>query len=157
MISKRRKGVSYERRLADLLWRRGFACIRGGASGAGSRRRFVPDVVAMKSGAIFVFEVKVRSDEEVIYIDVERIEKLMDFAKRAGGKAFIAVKYSGSEWRFVPIEKLQPSSTGSSYRLDPETVKNFGLTIKDLERLCVSATQQSLSEWMCNEYGGKRD
>ncbi len=152
---KRRKGISYERRLVDLLWKRGFACIRGGASGAGSRRRFVPDVVAMKSGVIFVFEVKVRSDEDVIYIDVERIEKLMDFAKRAGGRAFIAVKYGGSEWRFVPVEKLQLSSTGSSYKIDPETVKNSGLTIKDLERLYVSATQQSLSEWVCNGHEGK--
>ena len=147
LISKE-KGSHYERRLVELLWRRGFACVRGGSSGGGCRRRFVPDVIAMRNGVILVFEVKIRSKEDVVYIEATKVSKLLDFAKRAGGRAFIAIKYGRSEWKFIPVDKLSPSLTGASYRIDPDMVKRDGLTLRDLEVMCSLGKVSNLGKWL---------
>lgn len=136
--------MRYERELARLLWERGFACIRGGASGAGVRSRFVPDLTAMRRGLILVMEVKVRSREEPIYVEKEKIEKLREFAERAGAIPLLAVKYRGHPWYFVPITKLIPCST--TYRVDPELVRREGLRLSDLEKL--TGRQSELMRWL---------
>jgi len=96
------KGTRAENELANILWEEGFAVVRGPSSGGGSKKRFQPDLVAVREGAVIAIEVKARSDEGPIYIEAEQVLGLAEFARRAGGKAFIAYRAKGGEWRFPP-------------------------------------------------------
>lgn len=104
--------------------------MRAPASGAKIKRAKYPDVVAIKKGRVAVFEVKSRSKEGSVYVDKEQVEKLLNFAERAGGKAYIAVRISGRGWLFVPVSKLEDA--GSSYKVSKESL-NEGMTIEQLE------------------------
>lgn len=87
----------------------GFAAIRGPASGAKVKRSVYPDVVAIRNGLVLVFEVKYRKKIETVYLPRNQVEKLLEFARRAGGIALIAIKISElHEWRVIPVEKLEP-------------------------------------------------
>ena len=142
MRSLKSKGFRAERILANKLWELGFAVVRGGASGGGVRRRFTPDIVAMRSGRIIVLEVKYRSREEPIPIERSRVEKLLDFAKRAGGEVYIAVKYGRREWRFIPLSDLLEQSGSDCENkyiyVRPEHVEKHGLTLRQLAERVLS-------------------
>jgi Holliday junction resolvase len=119
----RRRGFHYERELAKLLYRAGFAVIRAPASGSRAKRVFYPDIVAIYKKNILVFEVKARSEPCDIYIEKEKVERLRDFAERAGGEAYIAVKIiSLGEWRVVPLDKLWETEEGN-YRVSKFTLE----------------------------------
>ncbi|HWQ18031.1 MAG TPA: Holliday junction resolvase Hjc [Sulfolobales archaeon] len=118
-----RAGVQQERDLALRLWEMGFAVIRAPASGAKAKRLLYPDLVAIRSGKIYAFEVKTRIKEEPIYIEKEQVEKLLEFIRRSGGKGYIAVKIIGSAggWKLVPLEVLKKTRSGN-YKLDDEAL-----------------------------------
>jgi len=112
-LEVRRKGFEHERELARRLFREGFAVIRAPASGAKVFRLIYPDVVAIFKGRVLVFEVKAYSSFRPVYIDARRYERLMNFAERAGGEAFLAFKLVGTgEWRLVPFTKLEKTKSG---------------------------------------------
>lgn len=126
----RARGYRAERELVIKLWRRGFAVMRAPASGSKVKRAMYPDVVAIKRGRVAVFEVKSRSKEETMYLDREQVKKMIEFAERAGGKAFVAIKISGRDWVFIPAERLEP--TNSAYRVGREAIAE-GLDVEQLE------------------------
>ncbi|RLG77574.1 MAG: Holliday junction resolvase [Thermoprotei archaeon] len=128
-----RRGFDAERDLVRKLWKCGFAVIRGPASGSRIKRAVCPDVVAIKNRNVFVFEVKKRSKYDSIYLDKEQVLKLVEFARRAGGEAFIAVKISNNPWKFIPVNKLV--DVGSSYKVPRDEIE-AGLDIDDLVRMC---------------------
>ncbi len=132
---RRRKGFHYERELARTLWRKGFACMRAPASGAKVKRVKYPDVVAIKNGVTLVFEVKTRSKPGAIYIERKQVEKIVEFASRAGGRAFIAVRVlDGRGWRFVPVEELE-ETRGGNYKVSEEVLENKSLSLEELIRM----------------------
>ncbi len=129
----RRLGFQRERELVRLFWKKGFACMRAPASGAKVKRTVYPDVVALKNGFTLIFEVKTREKRGTIYIEKEKIEKLLEFARRVKSKAyaFIAVKFlDGSGWRFIPVELLE-ETRGGRFKVTEEAY-NKGLTLKEL-------------------------
>ncbi|GAB6147713.1 Holliday junction resolvase Hjc [Stetteria hydrogenophila] len=111
----KRKGSLYENELANILWEQGFAVVRGPSSGGGVRRRFQPDLVAMRGGVILVFEVKT-AGEKPLYIDGDKVRRLAEFARRAGARAFIAVRVKGGGWRFHSLESLE-ETVGGNFKL----------------------------------------
>ncbi len=123
----RRRGLDRERDLARKLWEMGFASMRAPASGAKAKHFVQPDVIAVKDGAVFVFEVKSRS-ELPLYVDSEQVEKLSEWAARARARAFIAVHYSRS-WHFVPLGGIE--RVGRTYRVDEDDVAH-ALRLEDL-------------------------
>jgi len=126
-----RAGVQHERDLAIRLWEMGFAVIRGPASGAKAKRIQYPDLVAIRSGRVYAFEVKTRVKEEPIYVESSQVEKLAEFSRRAGGRPFIAVKIVGSTgWKLVPLDFLKPTR-GGNYKVDEECLSK-ALTLKDI-------------------------
>ena len=132
-MSRRKLGFQRERNLVKMFWKHGFACMRAPASGAKTRRVIYPDIVAMKDGVIFVIEVKTREKTESIYIERGKIERLTEFADRAGGYAYIAVRFLDRPvWLFIPAEKLRKTKTGN-YCIDSNTLKE-ALTFKELIR-----------------------
>ncbi len=105
--SNTRRGIRAERDLVYRLWRQGFAVLRGPASGAKAKHIFYPDVVAMYHGRIFVFEVKMRTSPTSISLQLEKLRKLYDFASRAGGEAYLAIKItSNRQWLVVGLRDL---------------------------------------------------
>lgn len=103
MPRNRRRGFQAERELVKKLWDHGFAVIRAPASGSGARRFFYPDIVAIYHGKIFVIEVKYRSSNDPIYISKDKIDKLLDFAKRANARVFIAIKIRNRGWYLASL------------------------------------------------------
>lgn len=122
--TSRQKGFYYERSLARKLWAKGFAVVRGPGSGGGAKEIVQPDLVAIRNGRIFVFEIKVRWKRTVIYLDRVKVERLKEFAKRAGGMAFIAVKIvDRTDWKFIPVETLE-ETRGGNFRVDLDSSPN---------------------------------
>jgi len=121
-MSVRRRGFDAERELARILWGHGFAVVRGPASGARTRRLFYPDLTAIYKGRVYVFEVKYRRsmNSGAIYVSRDKLERLKEFARRAGGEAFIAVKLPGKGWYLVSSENVKQAST--TVKIDVETL-----------------------------------
>jgi len=133
-LSRRSKGFSRERELARILWKKGFAVLRAPASGAKTRRLAYPDLVALKNGIIFVFEVKTREKPGIVYIEKKQFMKFMEFVRRSGGYGYIAVKIvDGRGWRFIPVDKVE-ETRGGNYKVSLENIEN-GLRINDLVKI----------------------
>lgn len=123
VIRKRPSGFSAERELVIKLWRLGFAVIRGPASGSRIKRGVYPDIVAIKNRHVFVLEVKKRSKLSHIYIDKSQLEKIKEFARRAGGEALIVIKIpSLGGWRVIPVDYIKEVSANRA-RIDKELIE----------------------------------
>ncbi len=118
----RSRGYRAERELVIKLWRLGFAVLRAPASGARIKRADYPDIVAIKEGRVAVMEVKSRTKLSTIYVREEQIRKLINFAKRAGGQAYIAIKIPYRQWKIVPLSKLKQTSSGT-YKVEKEVIE----------------------------------
>jgi len=135
----RRRGFHYERELAKMLYRLGFAVIRAPASGSRAKRVFYPDIVAVYKRNILVLEVKARSEPCDIYIDKYKVERLRDFAERSGGEAYIAVKITSTgEWRVVPLNQLWTTKEGN-YRVSKFILEKSARLEDVVERVKSSA------------------
>ncbi len=107
MTSPKAKGASKERSVANMLWERGCAVLRGCSSGGGVKKRFVPDVVAICAGKVLVMELKYRAKRSTVKVEREKAEGLLEFAARSGGKAYVLVKFGRGPWKV--FEVVQPS------------------------------------------------
>jgi len=124
MKPKRSRGYGAERELVRKLWKLGFAAIRGPASGAKVKHSVYPDVVAIRNGLVLIFEVKYRRKPEIVYIPQHQIMKIIEFARRAGGIALIAIKIGElGEWRVVPIDKLEVANN-MMFKISREVIEN---------------------------------
>ncbi len=137
------KGTRVENELANLLWEMGYAVVRGPSSGAGVRRRFQPDLVAIKAGKVLVFEVKTYRGGGPLYIPRHQVDGLKDFADRAGAHAFIAVRLHGGGWRLHRLEDL-PATRGGGARVDEPST---GLRPRDLDEL-LFPTSRRITEYI---------
>lgn len=138
MTNPKRKGSAHERDLANKLWSMGLAVLRGCSSGGGVRKRFVPDIVAMGKGFVLVIEVKYRKEPTTIKIEGEKVRKLLEFAERAGGDVYIAVKFKKEGWRFIQISHnadgdltIRPDDLVNAYALEQLVNKYVSKSIMD--------------------------
>lgn len=131
---RRVRGFQHERELVRKFWKAGFAAVRGPASGAKVKVAVQPDVVAIKDGLVLVAEVKTMSRRSTLYVRREQVERLKEFAKRAGGRAYLAVKVIGEgSWRFVPVDTL-PTTKSGNFRIDGEVLAKYAVRFEDLVR-----------------------
>jgi len=130
MNKNKARGSAVERYIVSKLREKGFAAIRAPASGS-KRKDHVPDIVALKSGVILLIEVKSRQGGNKVYIGREQIEGINDFAKRAGGEFFIAVKIN-KLLKFIKATELRKTE-GGNYIIDMEMIKK-GMNMNDLVR-----------------------
>lgn len=108
--------------------------MRAPASGARIRKAEYPDVVAIMKGRVAVFEVKSRAKPSGLYIELDQIKKLIDFAERAGGIPYIAVKIPHKEWKFIRVlkEGIKDDKTYKVSREDIEKAPGIGGVLTDL-------------------------
>lgn len=142
----RARGFRAERELVTKLWKMGFAVMRGPASGAKVRKSVYPDVVAIKDGKVFVFEVKVRSRPSSIYIDRTQLSKIIEFARRASGEAVVAIRITSLRiWKAVPINELNiASDTSSRVKISRDTIDRS----EDLFTYLSRKISRSIEEYM---------
>lgn len=132
----KRKGSAHERKLANELWDMGCAVLRGCSSGGGVRKRYVPDVVAICGGKILVFELKYRGKPATVKLERDKTVKLLEFSRRCGGRAFLAVKFGKMPWKVVEVKEGVVVSR-ENYCSLPE--------LTDIVRSCLS---HSLEEYL---------
>ncbi|MEM0246343.1 MAG: Holliday junction resolvase Hjc [Desulfurococcaceae archaeon] len=148
MPSKRSRGFAHERDLLKKLWNHGLAVMRAPASGSKAKRVLYPDVVAIYKGKVIVAEVKTTRKTRTVYIESRQIEKLLDFANRAGAEAYIALKVVGTgEWFFIPVSKLERMESGR-YKLGKDAI-NEGVRLEALISLIKGV--KKLSEFSRHE------
>ncbi|MEZ0394688.1 MAG: Holliday junction resolvase Hjc [Desulfurococcaceae archaeon] len=122
MRAPRSRGFQHERDLARRLWEKGLAVVRAPASGSKARRLVYPDLVAIYRGRVVAIEAKTTRRGGAIYVRREQVEKLMEFARRAGGEAYVAIKHVGTgDWRFVRIDSLVEA--GNSFKVTREAIE----------------------------------
>jgi len=114
-------GTRLENELANLLWSLGYAVVRGPSSGAGVRHRYQPDLVAVKQRVVLVIEVKKGRVGVTLYIPRHQVDGITEFARRAGGHAYIAVRLPRAGWRMHPVEDLEETRGGNMKIERPET------------------------------------
>lgn len=107
-----RRGASAERELAKILESRGFAVLRS----AGSHKI---DLVAGNGKEYLCIEVKSTRSRK-LYLPIEDVEKLVEFAGRFGGRPVLAVKFVNVGWRFYDPNRLEHGGE-KSYKIDLET------------------------------------
>ncbi|MCE4600595.1 MAG: Holliday junction resolvase [Desulfurococcales archaeon] len=110
-----------ENELANILWDMGYAVVRGPSSGSGTKRRYQPDLVAVKKGVVLVIEAKKGRRGKPVYVPARQVKGLREFAVRAGAIALVAVRLPGSvEWRIHRLEDLPLTPGGSAKIAVPE-------------------------------------
>jgi len=110
-----------ENELANLLWEMGYAVVRGPSSGSGAKKRYQPDLVAIKNGVVIVIEVKKGRRGKPLYIPARQLKGLREFAKRARALVVIAVRLPGAEWRIHKLDDLSLTPRGNAKIEAPET------------------------------------
>jgi len=98
------KGANAERELMKILYANGFSVLR--SSGSGVNQLPAPDVIALKEGTILLFECKAWKGN-YIYIELQKMMQLDDFAQRSHGNVIAAWKLPHKGWLFIPRNQLK--------------------------------------------------
>lgn len=142
------KGSKYERDLANKLWSLGFAVLRGCSSGSGVKKRYVPDIVAIRGNKVLIIEVKYRSRMESLKLSRDKLRKLSEFASRCNGEIYLAVKYKGRDWKFIEL-----NNTNNDIVITVHDVES-GL---GLEELMSKLFNKPLLDFISNESSESKD
>jgi len=113
-----RRGYQAELELVDFLTRKGFYAVRAPVSGG---RGFPCDVLAAKGEDRRGYEVKV-TKEEVLYLYKNDIESFVEFCRKLGFQAFLAVRWKHkmkNPWTFVQIDEAKPVRVSRTSGMSP--------------------------------------
>jgi len=125
------KGSNAERKLARILWDKGFAVVRSPASGS-ARGDPQPDLLFSDGSNIFGAECK-RTGKDKVYINREEAAELEAFCERFGFgcEALYAVRFNYRPWYFLGPENLKETD-GSSFRVEEDGIAERGMTVEGL-------------------------
>ena len=127
-LSKKRAS-DYERVLVNRFWEYGFAVMRAPSS-SGTSKMPRPDVFAGSAEKDMLLAIEIKtSRQNVFYIQEEQIQGLLEFSKRIGAKAYVAVKFVGKrmDFLFLSVPESLVQSKGGSYRVSVENLKKNGV------------------------------
>jgi Holliday junction resolvase len=126
-MSNKSKGIGGERELVHKFWAAGWSSVR--VAGSGSSRYPSPDILAANVLRKLAIEAKMINGENK-YFTEEGVRQLRGFAENFGAEAWIAVKFSGNDWYFLPISELDKS--GKNYVISLKNAKIKGLLFEEL-------------------------
>ena len=92
------KGAKNERELVKMLKEAGLGTVRIAGSGKMDK---APDIISGKPGRLLILECK-SSKKPAIYVNPEEAKTVLEYAKKFGGEAWYAFRFSRTEWKFVP-------------------------------------------------------
>lgn len=127
------RGISDERALVKLLWKKGFAVMRAPASGS-STKMPRPDIIAGNSGKNLQFAIEVKTThEEVLYMARESISQLVEFAEHFGCQPIVALRFKNrvKSWIFVHPSQLM-ITPALNYKITTLEAQRIGLDFKTL-------------------------
>ena len=96
-----RKGARAERELLHFFNSRGCSCIRAASSGGNMTPA---DIIAIKSGNIFCFEIKSWAKKPKLGSD--KINRFKEWCEQANGMGFLAW-YNKNKWRFLTLKDIE--------------------------------------------------
>lgn len=124
------KGSNAERELIHLFWgtKEWTACR---VAGSGSMKYPSPDIIANKQGINLAIECKSTSSNNQ-YLEKREVAELVSYAKLAGARPLIAVRFDRQPWRFLNPDDLNP--TEKNLVITPEMAELKGMTFEDLTK-----------------------
>ena len=126
-MSNKSKGIKGERDLVHMFWAAGWSSVR--VAGSGSSRYPSPDILAANVLRKLAIEAKVINKQNK-YFSEDEVRQLELFANNFGAEAWIAVKFGGNDWYFMPISELDKS--GKNYVISLKTAKIKGFLFEEL-------------------------
>ena len=127
-MANKHKGSNAEREVIHLFWSTGVwtACR---VAGSGSMKYPAPDIIANCNGVNLAIECKcTKSDYQ--YLEVREVDELVEYARLAGARPLIAVRFIRSNWRFLSPQDLELA--GKNYVITPKLAELRGLLFVDL-------------------------
>ncbi len=124
------KGANAERELIHLFWQTGdwTACR---VAGSGSMKYPSPDIIAQKDGVNLAIECKATKDNNQ-YLEQREVTELIQYARRAGARPLIAVRFDRKPWRFLNPEDLDMKT--ASVGINQELAELRGLLFEELTK-----------------------
>jgi Holliday junction resolvase len=102
MGGRYKKGSDFERTIVQEFLARDWVAFR--AAGSGKSDRKLPDVVAVKVGRIIIIECKATKADRISLKPA--ILCLAEYAAKAGGQAYMAVRFFRQRPRFYDVRDL---------------------------------------------------
>ena len=129
-MSAKQKGSNAERELIHLFWstKEWTACR---VAGSGSMKYPAPDIIANKQGINLAIECKATSSNNQ-YLEKREVRELIEFAKMAGARPLVAVRFFRKDWRFLNPDDLEDS--GLNLVVTPKLSELRGLTFDELTK-----------------------
>jgi len=127
-MSYHQKGSNAERELIHLFWQTNewVACR---VAGSGSMHYPAPDIIANKSGIHLAIECKCTKANSQ-YLEKREVEELQKYARAAGARALIALRFNRKPWLFLNPEDLEETSHHFVARLNKAEL--CGITFEEL-------------------------
>ena len=146
----KKRASDYERMLVNRFWDNVFAVMRAPSSSE-TKKMPRPDIFVGSAKKRLMFSIEIKtSRQNVFYVQESQIKGLLEFTKRMGGKAYLAVKFVGKrmDFLFLAVPDSLTKSKGGSYRVDIETLKEKGIDFSSLIRAKVenTGTKTSIQE-----------
>ena len=127
-MSVKSKGINAERDLIHKFWATNkWAAIR--IAGSGSMRYPSADILATNKLRKLAIECKTTKEQKK-YFTKEEIEQFKLFAERFGAEPWIAIKFKGVEWLFLPINEI--TETKKCFLVDIKIAKRKGALFEEL-------------------------
>ncbi len=129
-MSSKQKGSNAERELIHLFWatKEWTACR---VAGSGSMKYPAPDIIANKEGINLAIECKATSSQNQ-YLEKREVRELIEYAKLAGARPLIAVRFNRRPWRFLDAVDLR--ETEQLYVVTPDLAERRGLSFEELTK-----------------------
>lgn len=129
-MSSKQKGSNAERELIHIFWatKEWTACR---VAGSGSMKYPAPDIIANKAGISLAIECKSTSHSHQ-YLEKREVEELVAFAKMAGARPLVAVRFNRRPWFFLDPSDLK--ETDRNFAVTPELAERRGITFEELTK-----------------------
>lgn len=129
-MGNQQKGSNAEREIIHLFWatKQWTACR---VAGSGSMKYPSPDIIANKEGINLAIECKATNSSSQ-YLEIREVEELIEYAKIAGARPLIAVRFFRKPWRFLNPEDFK--KTAQFFVINEEQAEMKGLLFDQLAR-----------------------
>lgn len=129
-MGNKEKGSNAERELIHTFWAtKQWTAIR--VAGSGSMRYPAPDILASCNGMHLAIECKA-TKADYQYLEKREVKELVEFAKTAGARPLVAVRFDRKQWYFLNPDDLP--ATEKNYAITPELAELRGMTFEEITK-----------------------
>lgn len=126
-MSYKSKGINAERDLIHRFWSTNITATR--VAGSGSSKYPSPDILVGNRSRKLAIEAKITKENKK-YLTKKEINELKIFSELFGAEPWIAIKFKGIEWLFLPLNEI--TETKKCFLIDAEIAKRRGILFEEL-------------------------